>query len=88
VVDKKISKEARHALDLSLKVLEHAMELASEKEELEPMIAIADRLMILYQHLSDKNVKKFKAGFAMSPIIRKTETQDEEEYEEEDDEFN
>ena len=84
MVEKKLNKEAKHALNLSLKVLEHAMELASEKEDLEPMIAIADRLMMLYQYLSDKNVKKFKAGFSMDPIIRKIDKEEEEEDEYED----
>jgi hypothetical protein len=61
----KLNKEAKHALDLSLQVLEHAMELALQKEDLDAIIAISDRLMMLYQHLSDKNVKKFKAGFGL-----------------------
>jgi len=29
------------------------------------MIAISDRLMMLYQHLADKNSKKFKPGFGL-----------------------
>lgn len=65
VENNKLSKEAKHALNVSLKVLEHAMELAAEKEDLEAMIAISDRLMILYQHLSDRNIKKFKTGFSI-----------------------
>ena len=65
MVDNKLNKEAKHALDLSLQVLEHAMELALQKEDLDAIIAISDRLMMLYQHLSDKNVKKFKAGFGL-----------------------
>ena len=65
VEDNKLNKEAKHALNLALKVLEHAMELAAEKEDLEAMIAISDRLMILYQHLSDRNIKKFKTGFSI-----------------------
>ena len=87
MVDNKLNKEAKHALDLALKVLEHAMELATDKEDLDAIIAISDRLMMLYQHLSDKSVKKFKTGFSMDPIIRKIEKQDEEEddYEDESD---
>ena len=61
----KLSKEARHALDMSLNVLEHAMELALQKEELDAIIAIADRMMLLYKHLSEKNTKKFKTGFSL-----------------------
>ena len=78
MVNNKLNKEAKHTLDLALKVLEHAMELASEKEDLEAIIAISDRLMMLYQHLSDKNVKKFKTGFGiMEPTKRQDDTDDE-----------
>lgn len=62
----KINKEARQVLDQSLRVLEFAMELAGQKEDLDAMIAISDRLMMLYQHLADKNAKKFKPGFALA----------------------
>lgn len=78
MVNDKMNKEAKHTLDLALKVLEHAMEVAVEKEDLDAIIAISDRLMMLYQHLSDKNVKKFKAGFSIAePIVRKVEEEDE-----------
>ena len=66
MVDNKMSKEAKETLNSALKVLEHAMELALQKDDLDAMIAISDRLMMLYQHLSDKNVKKFKPGFALA----------------------
>lgn len=84
MVDNKISKEARHTLNIALKVLEHAMELASEKEDLEAMIAISDRLMILYQNLSDKNNKKFKAGFSISDPMNKPRPQEEDDENESD----
>jgi hypothetical protein len=61
----KLNKEAKQTLDASLKVLEYAMELAGQKEDLDAMIAISDRLMMLYQHLSDKNSIKFKPGFGL-----------------------
>jgi len=61
----KLNKEAKQTLDASLKVLEYAMELAGQKEDLDVMIAISDRLMMLYQHLADKNSKKFKPGFGL-----------------------
>ena len=54
---------------MALKVLEHAMELALQKEDLDAIIAISDRLMILYQHLADKSVKKFKPGFSLATPI-------------------
>ena len=70
MVDHKLNKEAKHVLDQSLKVLEYAMEMAVQKDDLDAMIGISDRLMMLYQHLADKNVKKFKPGFS---IVEKEE---------------
>lgn len=75
MVDHKLNKEAKHALDMSLTVLEHAMELALQKEDLDAIIAISDRMMMLYQHLADKNVKKFKAGFGL-PTAKRDEVED------------
>lgn len=79
MVDHKLNKEAKHALNLGLQVLEQAMELALQKEDLDAIIAISDRLMLLYQHLSDKNVKKFKTGFSIIDTIDKKETDDDDE---------
>jgi hypothetical protein len=73
VENNKLSKEAKHALDMSLTVLEHAMELALQKEDLDAIIAISDRMMILYQHLADKNTKKFKTGFGFPPLKKEEE---------------
>jgi hypothetical protein len=84
MVDSKLSKEAKHTLDVALKVLEHAMNLAVEKEELEAMIAISDRLMLLYQHLADKNPKKFKTGFSLNPASNKNKLDQEEDENESD----
>jgi len=67
VENNKLSKEAKQTLDSAIRVLEYAMEIAGQKEDLDAMIAISDRLMMLYQHLADKNVKKFKPGFGLSP---------------------
>ena len=61
----RMNKDAKNILNQSLKVLEHAMEIALQKDDLDGMIAISDRLMMLYQHLSDKGVKKFKPGFGL-----------------------
>jgi len=66
VENNKLSKEAKQTLDAAIRVLEYAMEIAGQKEDLDAMIAISDRLMMLYQHLADKNVKKFKPGFGLS----------------------
>jgi len=77
MVDNKINKDAKHVLDQSLKVLEYSMDLALQKDDLDAMIAISDRLMMLYQHLSDKNPKKFKPGFALVEKEDKDERPDE-----------
>jgi hypothetical protein len=77
MVDNKINKNAKHVLDQSLKVLEYSMDLALQKDDLDAMIAISDRLMMLYQHLSDKNPKKFKPGFALVEKEDKNERPDE-----------
>ena len=66
MVDGKLNKEAKHVMDQSLKVLEYAMEMAVQKDDLDAMIGISDRLMILYQHLADKDIKKFKPGFTLA----------------------
>lgn len=79
MVDNKINKEAKQVLQAGLKVLEHAMELASGKEDLEAMIAISDRLMLLYQHLADKSPKKFKTGFTLTESVSKEKHKEEEE---------
>lgn len=76
MVDNKLNKEAKQTLDAALKVLEYAMELAGQKEDLDAMIAISDRLMMLYQHLADKGHKKFKPGFA---LMEKEEVQKDDE---------
>jgi hypothetical protein len=65
MVNDKLSKEAKQVLDSAIRVLEYAMEIAGQKDDLDGMIAISDRLMMLYQHLADKGAKKFKPGFAL-----------------------
>jgi hypothetical protein len=77
MVNQKLNKESKHVLNQSLKVLEYAMELAGQKEDLDAMIAISDRLMMLYQHLSEGNVKKFKPGFSLVEKEEKNEQSDE-----------
>lgn len=73
VENNKLSKEAKHALNMSLEVLEHAIDLALQKEDLDAIIAISDRMMILYQHLSDRNSRKFKTGFTLPSIKKEDE---------------
>jgi hypothetical protein len=74
MVDKKMNKEAKHVLDQALRVLEFTMEIAVQSKDIDAMIAVSDRLMILYQHLAEGDVKKFKPGFA---IGQKEEVHDE-----------
>jgi len=74
----KLNKEAKHALNMSLTVLEHAMELALQKEDLDAIIAISDRMMMLYQHLADKDSKKFKVGFSLANLDKSGEMEDDE----------
>jgi hypothetical protein len=76
MVDNKVSEEAKKTLEMALKVLEHAMGLALQKEDLDAIIAISDRLMLLYQHLSDKSVKKFKPGFSLTSLNKNEESED------------
>ena len=73
---KKSDQQAKHVLDQALSVLEHTMSLAEEKGDIDAMIGISDRLMMLYQHLSEGNTKKFKPGFAFAPND-KVESEDE-----------
>ena len=48
--------------------------MAVQKQDIDAMIGISDRLMILYQHLAEGDVKKFKPGFTMG---QKEEVHDE-----------
>jgi len=76
MVNDKQNKKASHVLNQALKVLEFTMELAVEKGDIDAMIGISDRLMVLYQHLSEGNIKKFKPGFALTTNDR-VESEDE-----------
>ena len=62
----KSDKDAKHVLHQALRVLEFTMELAQSKGDIDAMIGISDRLMMLYQHLSEGSTKKFKPGFAFA----------------------
>jgi len=66
MVNDKQNRKASHVLNQALRVLEFTMELAQSKGDIDAMIGISDRLMMLYQHLSEGNAKKFKPGFAFA----------------------
>lgn len=48
-----LSKNHDKLLDVSVKVLEKSYKIAKKKEDLETMLAISDRLMILYGMLEE-----------------------------------
>lgn len=79
MVDGRNSKEAKHVINQALKVLECAMEIAGQKDDLDAMIAISDRLMMLYQYMADKNTTKFKPGFTFSEKEKQDESDNERE---------
>jgi len=60
-------KNPKKVLEVSLEVLEKSYKIAKKKEDLEVMLAISDRLMILYSTLEEiKDIKKIKPlGFSM-----------------------
>jgi len=65
MVNDKQNRKASHVLNQALRVLEFTMDLAVQKQDIDAMIGISDRLMVLYQHLSEGSIKKFKPGFAL-----------------------
>ena len=77
MVEHKKEKKAKHVLDEALRVLEFTMEIAVQKQDIDAMIGISDRLMVLYQHLSEGSGKKFKAGFALVEKEESNEQPDE-----------
>lgn len=66
----KLNKHAAKLLDHSLRTLNQIMKTAVEKDDLDAQVAVADRLMILYQHLAERNVRKFKPGFGLNDDLR------------------
>ena len=66
MVNDKQNRKASHVLNQALRVLEFTMDLAVQKQDIDAMIGIADRLMMLYQNLSEGSIKKFKPGFSMT----------------------
>ena len=54
MVEQKKEKKARHVLNEALRVLEFTMEMAVQKQDIDAMIGIADRLMmsVSYTHLT------------------------------------
>ena len=48
-----IHKNPKKLLEVSVKILERSYKVAKKKDDLEVMLAISDRLMILYSTLED-----------------------------------
>ncbi len=66
MVNKKQNKNSLKVLDSALEVMEYVMEVAGQKEDIDAMIAVADRLLMVYQTLSDSSIAKFKPGFTLN----------------------
>ena len=58
-----IEKDPKKVLKSSLKVLEKSYSIAKKKDDLENMLAISDRLMLLYELLKNNETKKTAMGF-------------------------
>ena len=61
-----IKKNPEKLLEVSIKVLEKSYKIAKKKDDLENMLAISDRLMLLYGMLEDEEKDKKKPfGFSL-----------------------
>jgi len=58
-----IENEPKKILKSSLEVLSKAYKVAKKKDDLENMLAISDRLMLLYELLKNNETKKSSTGF-------------------------
>ena len=59
----KLNKDSKHLLDLNLKILDYGLELASQKEDMEAIMAISDRMLAIFQYVSEADSHKPKMGF-------------------------
>ena len=58
-----IEKDPKKVLKSSLKVLQKSYSVAKKKDDIENMLAISDRLMLLYELLRNNETKKTAMGF-------------------------
>ena len=58
-----IEKDPKKVLKSSLKVLQKSYSVAKKKDDIENMLAISDRLMLLYELLKNNETKKTAMGF-------------------------
>jgi len=58
-----IEKDPKKILKSSLEVLQKSYKVAKKKDDIENMLAISDRLMLLYELLKNNETKKTAMGF-------------------------
>ena len=58
-----IEKDPKKVLKSSLKILQTSYNVAKKKDDIENMLAISDRLMLLYELLKNNETKKTAMGF-------------------------
>ena len=60
----KMNENAERMLDATLNTLELALEMASEKEDIDAIMAVSDRLLALFQYIMETDQgRKVKLGF-------------------------
>ena len=62
----KLNKDSRHLLDLNLKILDYGLTLASQKEDMDAIIAISDRMLAIFQYVNEADPHKVKMGFNLA----------------------
>ena len=58
-----IEKDPKKVLKSSIKILQTSYNVAKKKDDIENMLAISDRLMLLYELLKNNETKKTAMGF-------------------------
>lgn len=73
----KLNKDSKHLLDLNLKILDYGLELASQKEDMEAIMSISDRMLAIFQYVSEADSHKVKMGFHLAERHDEDEEHDE-----------
>lgn len=59
---------AQRMLDSTMKTLEYALELAASKDDIDAVMAVSDRLLALFQYITETDQgRKVKMGFHLVP---------------------
>jgi hypothetical protein len=62
------TKNAQLMLESTLKTLDYALKLAEQKEDIDAVMAVTDRLLALFQYITETDQgRKVKMGFHLSP---------------------